>query len=93
MYRVSSKTKHRRKARSPAPSHVYLVTLRGPAMEYRDVRAGESPYDQVHKEVRARSEKAATRKARRWADELGEGLVIVDVERTHGPVRRRKERG
>ncbi len=52
-------------------------------MEYRDVRAGESPYDTVHREVRARSQRQAEHKARRLAEEYGEGLEVVDVERTY----------
>lgn len=62
---------------------IYLVHFRGPAMEYRDIRAGESPCESYTREIEADSEEQARERGQAWADERGEGAQVEEVERTY----------
>lgn len=58
----------------------FLITFRGPAMEYRDVSAGEKPYDEYTKEVEANNEDEAMKIGKKMADAAGEGAEVFYVE-------------
>lgn len=60
----------------------YLAHLIGPAMEYRDIAAGEKPCDVSYVEIEANSEEEAWNKARKLAEERGEGEEVREVEET-----------
>ena len=60
----------------------FLVHFVGPAMEARDIQAGESPYERWEREVEAASEAEAREIGQRIADEVGEGVEVSDVEPT-----------
>jgi hypothetical protein len=64
---------------------IWLVHFVGPAMEARDIRAGERPYDSYEREIEADSEEEAREKGQRQADEEGEGAKVTDVEPTYEP--------
>jgi len=62
---------------------IYLAHFIGPVMEYRDPRAVENSFDISEKEIEANSKEEAWEKARKYAEEVGEGLEVVDVEETY----------
>ena len=59
---------------------VWLAHFVGPAMEWRDVRAGERVHEAFEREIEASTEKEAWRKARAYAAETGEGLEVSEIE-------------
>jgi hypothetical protein len=54
-------------------------------MEARDVRAGEKPYDTHEEEIEAATQEEAWEKAKKRAEEIGEGLEVTEVEPTYDP--------
>ncbi len=64
---------------------IWLAHFVGPAMEARDVRAGEKPYDTHEEEIEAATQEEAWEKAKKRAEEIGEGLEVTEVEPTYDP--------
>lgn len=60
----------------------WLAHFRGPAMEARDLRAGESSFAHVKRELEAGTEDEAWQKGEQLAAEMGEGLELIEVEPT-----------